>query len=302
MGMLAGLFQDTPPRASESRVDAAAACTRRSCPPTTRRTSPRRRSARPRSPCRGRPRPPPGARSPRTASGGTARVCCRPRADDELRGPLAGVRQGVHPRGRCARRAWPPLGSRADDGLDERVRRTGAAAPYVAAPAPASAAVGRVGALPETTWQWQITGTVDATVAAQMYDVDLFDARPGEDNGGVDRSPARRGVVVDLLPRYGRLGELPARRGAVPALRDRQLDGLGAASAGSTSAGTRGRQFAPIIWAAPRPREALGCDGVEPDQNNPIGNRPGFPITPADQKAWYLEVARQAHPAASRSG
>ena len=41
--------------------------------------------------------------------------------------------------------------------------------------------------------------------------------------------------------------------------------------------------------------KTLGCDGVEIDQNNPIGNNPGFPITVADQKAWYLEVATQAH-------
>ena len=40
---------------------------------------------------------------------------------------------------------------------------------------------------------------------------------------------------------------------------------------------------------------SLGCDGIEPDQNNPVGNNPGFPITYADEKAWYLEIARQAH-------
>jgi len=40
---------------------------------------------------------------------------------------------------------------------------------------------------------------------------------------------------------------------------------------------------------------ASGCDGIEPDQNNPVGNNPGFPITYADEKAWYLEVAKLAH-------
>jgi hypothetical protein len=38
-----------------------------------------------------------------------------------------------------------------------------------------------------------------------------------------------------------------------------------------------------------------GCDGIEPDQNNPVGNNPGFSISYADEKAWYLEVARDAH-------
>ena len=40
--------------------------------------------------------------------------------------------------------------------------------------------------------------------------------------------------------------------------------------------------------------EAL-TDGVEPDQNNPLGNDPGFPINRAIQKAWYLHIARLAH-------
>jgi Glycoside-hydrolase family GH114 len=54
-------------------------------------------------------------------------------------------------------------------------------------------------------------------------------------------------------------------------------------------------RFAPIMWARFDLARSIGCDGVEPDQNNPIGNNPGPPITLADEKAWYLEVARQAH-------
>ena len=42
----------------------------------------------------------------------------------------------------------------------------------------------------------------------------------------------------------------------------------------------------PSCGAASTSRRALGCDGVEPDQNNPVGNARGFPITLADQKAW----------------
>src|SRR3989442_1480098 len=29
---------------------------------------------------------------------------------------------------------------------------------------------------PRTSWQWQLTGTVDETVAVQMIDIDLFDS------------------------------------------------------------------------------------------------------------------------------
>jgi hypothetical protein len=53
--------------------------------------------------------------------------------------------------------------------------------------------------------------------------------------------------------------------------------------------------FAPLIWGRMDLAEQIGCDGIEPDQNNPIGNDPGFPIAVSDQKTWYLEVAQQAH-------
>ena len=49
------------------------------------------------------------------------------------------------------------------------------------------------------------------------------------------------------------------------------------------------------MWARFDLAVEIGCDGVEPDNNNPFGNDTGFPATLADQKAWYLEVAAQAH-------
>ncbi len=56
-------------------------------------------------------------------------------------------------------------------------------------------------------------------------------------------------------------------------------------------------RFAPIIWARFGLAHAIGCDGVEPDENNPALGQPSrtFPITLADEEAWYLEVATRAH-------
>lgn len=53
--------------------------------------------------------------------------------------------------------------------------------------------------------------------------------------------------------------------------------------------------FADVIWARLDLARRIGCDGVEPDQNNPLGNDPGFAITLQDQHSWYREVAAQAH-------
>jgi hypothetical protein len=147
---------------------------------------------------------------------------------------------------------------------------------------------------PKTTWQWQITGKVDERVRAQMYDVDVFDARRGEENGGIVRRLQRRGIVVIC---YLDTGAWESYR---PDARSFPESVIG------NSTGWEGERwldirraswpkFAPIIWKRLDLARSLGCDGVEPDQNNPLGNDPGFPITRGDQKAWYLEVARQAH-------
>ncbi|MGK5532476.1 endo alpha-1,4 polygalactosaminidase [Streptomyces sp. URMC 129] len=53
--------------------------------------------------------------------------------------------------------------------------------------------------------------------------------------------------------------------------------------------------FAGLVWARLDLAARMGCDGVEADQNNPLGNDPGFPVTLDDQHSWYREVAAQAH-------
>ena len=63
-------------------------------------------------------------------------------------------------------------------------------------PAPQGQAPGRWIPAPRTTWQWQLSDAGRLSVAAQMYDIDLFD------NGAERRrGPARRGPRVRLLLR-----------------------------------------------------------------------------------------------------
>lgn len=147
---------------------------------------------------------------------------------------------------------------------------------------------------PGTTWQWQITGRVDETVQAQMFDVDMTDASPGGENAGiVDRLHAR-GIIAICYLDTGAWESYRPDAGEFPA----SLIGNSTGWSGERWLDIRAAawpQFASIIWRRLDLAKSLGCDGVEPDQNNPVGNNPGFPITLADQKAWYLEVARQAH-------
>lgn len=168
---------------------------------------------------------------------------------------------------------------------------------------------------PGTTWQWQIVGDVRPPfLPVDMYDIDLEDA--------VDRP---RSIAVDLPGRpivrwkrgrnAGVIGQLHAAgkkvvcyldSGAYEAYRpDAHLfprDVLLNSSGWKDERWLdirrhRWRTFAPIVWARFDLAKQLGCDGVEPDQNNPVGNLTrGQPrITLAQERAWYLEVARQAH-------
>jgi len=164
---------------------------------------------------------------------------------------------------------------------------------------------------PGTTWQWQITGKVDVTVGpAAMFDIDLQDAVPHArtvtvpgfgrvrwpkgDNAGVIKKLHARGKIVICYLDSGAWESYRPDARLFPA----SVRGNSTGWSGERWLDIRQRswaKFAPLIWARMDLARSIGCDGVEPDQNNPIGNRPGFPISRADQKAWYLKVAHEAH-------
>jgi hypothetical protein len=186
-------------------------------------------------------------------------------------------------------------------GLHENARPEGGApsqctgpCPTPPPPPPAPPSTGAWKPAPRTTWQWQITGVVDETVDAQMFDVDLFDTRAGEKNAGVIGRLHNRGRIVVCYLDSGAWESYRPDAGRFPI----EVRGNSTGWSGERWLDIRPvswPKFAPIIWRRLDLAKSQGCDGVEPDQNNPVGNNPGFPITLADQKAWYLEVARQAH-------
>jgi hypothetical protein len=164
---------------------------------------------------------------------------------------------------------------------------------------------------PGTTWQWQITGRVDTTVSpADMFDIDLSDAIPAARTvqvpgfGAVTWPKGPNGGVIDTLHRLGKVVVCYVDTGAWESYRSdaarfpRSVIGNNTGWDGENWLDIRHASrasFASLIWSRLDVARAIGCDGVEPDQNNPIGNDPGFPITVADQTSWYLEVATQAH-------
>jgi Glycoside-hydrolase family GH114 len=154
------------------------------------------------------------------------------------------------------------------------------------APGPLPASIWRPA--PGTSWQWQLTGPLDLTVDAALYDVDLFDVsaaavadlhrdgrhvvcyldagtyEPGRPDAG-DYPESVRGAAVEGWP-----GErwLDIRR----------LDVL-----------------APLIERRLDLCRDKGFDGVEPDNVDAYANASGFPLSAADQLAFNRFLASAAH-------
>ncbi len=169
---------------------------------------------------------------------------------------------------------------------------------------------------PGTTWYWHINGKVNENVDVTMYDIDLFDAVPSARSynvdgfGKVDISKGENAGVIDRLHAKGRIVICYVDTGAAEYNRPdykyfpASVQGTVAeASDGSqwdekwldTSSPSSWSKFAPLMWARFDLAKQIGCDGVEPDQNNHFGNDTGFPESPALDQAWFLEVAKQAH-------
>jgi hypothetical protein len=140
---------------------------------------------------------------------------------------------------------------------------------------------------PGTTWHWQLSGVVDVSVDADVFDVDLFEASAAT----VDELHARGRAVVcymsagsweeyrpdaDAFPDVvkGRSNGWPGEKW----LDIRRIDVLG-----------------PIMEARLDLCAAKGFDGVEFDLIAGFSNNTGFPLSAADQTAYNVFLAEAAH-------
>ena len=141
---------------------------------------------------------------------------------------------------------------------------------------------------PGTSWQWQLSGTVNTSWNVAMYDIDLFETPQAT----IDQLKADGRVVIcyfsagswenyrddaDLFPKSV-LGKVldgwPDERW----LDVRRIDLL-----------------APIMGARLDAAVRKGCDGVEPDNVDGYTNVSGFKLSYADQVAYNRWLAEQAH-------
>ena len=139
-----------------------------------------------------------------------------------------------------------------------------------------------------TSWQWQLSGRLDLTVPAQLYDVDLFDTDVG---------------VVRRLHGLGRRAVCYVSAGSWEPGRPDSAD-FPAAVLGRPLEG-----FADERWLDVRRTDVLlplmakrldlcrakGFDGVEPDNVDGWANPSGFDLTAIDQLRYNRALAGLAH-------
>lgn len=148
-----------------------------------------------------------------------------------------------------------------------------------------------------TSWQWQLTGTVDQTFDVTMYDIDMFD-----NTASVVQSLHNAGRKVIC---YVDAGTWESWR---PDANDTNLfpasvkgnDVSKGDSTGGTWVGEKWLDIRnPVIYPAMQARmdqcQAKGFDGIEFDNVDGYANDTGFPLTASDQLSYNVFLANEAH-------
>jgi hypothetical protein len=140
---------------------------------------------------------------------------------------------------------------------------------------------------PGVTWQWQLTGTLDTTVDAQMYDIDLF---------------TNEASTMQTLHAAGRMVVCYFSAGSYEPDRP-DSDALSKTGLGSVLDGWPDEKWLDVRSSAVRDimkarldlAKSKGCDGVEPDNVDGYDNSNGLGLTEADGTDYVRFLATEGH-------
>ncbi len=165
---------------------------------------------------------------------------------------------------------------------------TTTAPPTTAPPTTAPPTTGRWVPTVGASWQYQLTGTVDTSVAASVFDID------GSDNSAaVVAALHAQGKRAVCYLSAGSWEDWRADAAKFPAsVRGKGLDGWPGEQWLDIRQLTTLR---PLLAARFDTCKAKGFDGVEPDNVDGYTNDTGFPLTAADQLAYNRMLADLAH-------
>jgi hypothetical protein len=142
---------------------------------------------------------------------------------------------------------------------------------------------------PETTWQWQLQGTVNESYQVDLYDIDVSD---------MDSDP----TLITRLQRNGHRVICYFSAGSSEDWRD-DFSEFSEAEMGEPLADWMGERWLDIRSANVRRimlarldvAAGKGCDGVEPDNVDGYSNSTGFPLTADNQLDYNRFLATEAH-------
>ena len=167
----------------------------------------------------------------------------------------------------------------------QAVRQTEAAAQTLPQSEPDSA---RWSPSPETSWQWQLSGALDLTVDADVYDVD-YETTTQQDVDTLKGSGRRLVCYLSV----GSWEEFRGDAGVFPeAVLGKPLDGWPDERWLDIR---RTDDILPVMAARMDVCAAKGFDAVEADNVDGYINESGFPLTADDQLAYNRAVAGLAH-------
>lgn len=140
---------------------------------------------------------------------------------------------------------------------------------------------------PGTTWQWQLSGTIDTSVDASMYDIDLVETPQGT----IDALHAMGRIVICYFSAGSYEPYRPDSAMFPPGAKGNELDGW----PGELWLDTRDTTIRDIMRARLDLAVTKQCDGVEPDNVDGYVNDTGFPLTAATQLDYNKFLAAEAH-------
>lgn len=139
---------------------------------------------------------------------------------------------------------------------------------------------------PGTSWQWQLTGSLDSSVDVAMYDIDLFD-----NDSQVQALHSAGRVVICYFSAGSREDWRPDAGQFQASDYKNPLDNW----PGETWLDVRSNNVRGIMKARLDLAVSKGCDGVEPDNVDGYSNSTGFPLTESDQLDYNRFLASEAH-------
>lgn len=140
---------------------------------------------------------------------------------------------------------------------------------------------------PGTSWQWQLSGRLDTSVEADVYDIDLEGTSPA--TIAHLHALGRRVICYFSAGSYepGRSDSARFPR----SVKGKKMDGWDELWLDIRNIDA----LAPIMLARLDMAAAKGCDAVEPDNVDGYQNDTGFPLRAADQVRYNRWLAEQAH-------